>query len=191
LSPNLIELLEEVRLAEFDFRRPDVIAWSDAGPYRRAWIARQMEAHVRLTIARERLRRATSSDQRPVPPTPPRSPREPVRSSGRPATHTATIEATGSPEGERGLKAPVVLDPVSELRKRGLPKQSALVEYLLKHSGKAPFDDVKHHVHGDKFVGDAAVRKRVSETQKSLVVIGSPLKIHTASGVVYLDESPE
>jgi hypothetical protein len=110
---------------------------------------------------------------------------------GGSATSTATSDASGSAEGERGFEALVVLDPVSELRKRGSPKQAALVEYLLKNSGKAEFDDVKDHVHGNKSVTDAAVRKRVSETHKSLVEIGSRLIICTASGFVYLDDPPE
>jgi hypothetical protein len=107
------------------------------------------------------------------------------------ATPTATSGVTGSEEGERDPKAPVVPEPVSELRKRGLRMQAALVDYLLKNNKEAPFDHIKHHVHGDKYVGDAAVRKRVSETQKSLLEIGSRLIICTASGFVYLDESPE
>jgi hypothetical protein len=83
LSPDLIELLaEEVRLAELDLLSPHIRAWSDAGPDRRARIAHQMEARLRLAIARERLRSATSLDQHPDPPTPPHSSSEHFRSSG-------------------------------------------------------------------------------------------------------------
>jgi hypothetical protein len=85
---------------------------------------------------------------------------------------------------------PAAADPVGELRKADRPIQAALVEYLLPRK-RATFDAIKRDVHGDKEVSDNAVRKRVSETNKNLVTIGSKLKLSTASGYVFLNDPPE
>lgn len=97
---------------------------------------------------------------------------------------------SGETEAKPAFEASAADDPVGELRKAGLPIQAALVEYLLPRK-RAAFNAIKHEVHGDEGVSDDAVRKRVSETNKSLVMIGSKLKLSTASGYVFLDDPPE
>jgi hypothetical protein len=74
---------------------------------------------------------------------------------------------------------------VAQLRSEGAWVQAALVAYLLPRES-ATFDEVKRYVHDDPTVSDAAVRKRVSEANRSLTTIGSPLRLSTSSRRVYL-----
>lgn len=102
--------------------------------------------------------------------------------------------ANSSPGSKEGREEPETepreLTIADRIRLQGSPTQAALVDYMF-NLNKATFDDIKDGVHGDKAVGDAAVRQRVSKTNQTLLELGARFQLRTEGGFVYKESHPQ
>jgi hypothetical protein len=142
------------------------------------------------TLAAEAYeRQGTAPAEQPPPERPPRPDPAGASRAGPPGNEAPPIAPGSQPGRMSDPGTPAPCDPVDGLRKKRLPIQAALVEYLLLRN-KASFDEIKERVHGDQTIGDDAVRKRVSETNKSLTVLDAPIRLTTSAGFVFLHTCP-